>query len=1040
MQEFNTQFPEEYTGTLYAGRHENGWVLYNPFKTGATAAASIPFKYNTCERVEVTMTQYTAGVMKEYADKLAFYLNNYDNFLSLGLRTTHIKVYGSTAQPTFTFKDRGKHQTSVVTGSWTEGVYTLTVQHNGPLDIELNCAGKATGRLTAYTEASIVEPAAPPVYTGPRQYEAECFDYKYISNITTGGQNGSIRNYTGQGYLRVGTNAGASVRDTVTVLRAGKYNLETRYVVTGGNVTSLDLLVNGVKISTPIFRASASESDWNVDTRSIDLKAGANEIVFSANRTASYNLILDNIVVSEAVSTPIYAFNNESATESATTPAAEFVTVRSGSAGVTLYTDNSAQANKGFKAYSSGSLNGTGVADLDLFPNRAGDYSLVWKASGALDGSKMGVLLRATGEPGSCPYAEGLKQGYLFIVNNTADQRLLLKPYVAGISGLTAMATHTSSFTVASNTAYWLRASAYGANLVFECSSDSINWEGAAATAFTDSTYIVGGTQLVWGLNSHNYTGFVDNLTLLESQLYTSVLKIANLTYTQRQGPSASSRLTVAADHLYDTLEIKCTDLFELSLTSKGTYDSVVLIPPAQATSGPKDIYVRMKAGLPIGNYQATLTLTSGLASSPSITLSGFVTPAPETRCYHFEYDKTASVAQAPPAQYLSIGKGSTTSGGVVRYTDARTYTSNMFKPFGSGQRNATGTINLDRFSKTATDYSVTWRQAINSGTSETKIGVLLRGDPNKVSDGSTGYVQGMMHGYLFIVYNANSGTPRTEFRIYRSTDTYNQLNMMANSTAASFVSSAKQSLWYRASILGKGPVSLKLEYSSDSLNWTTGTQTSDNGLTVFTAGATQLVWGLGVNDLNFFIDDICFEGIESASGANENAITVTGGPLTGFAYMANNGPSSVQSLVVSGNNLVDDIHLEAPAGYELSLSATEDFSPYLALTRTGAELAATTVYVRLKAGLSKGDYAGNISLSTISAVGRIIAVFGSVAEDPNGLERPSTTASVVSITYYNLAGQPLVSGPTTTGLYLVKTVYDDGRVVVEKRKETDEE
>ncbi|NLT03293.1 MAG: glycosyl hydrolase family 98 [Bacteroidales bacterium] len=1035
VQELNGQFPEEYTGTLYAGRHENGWVIYNPFKTGINAAASIPFKYNTCERVEVTMTQYTAGVMKEYADKLRFYLNNYDNFINLGLRNTVIKVYGSSVKPTFTYKDRGNHQASVVSEAWSEGVYTLTVTHNGALDVDINCAGTATERLTAYTEATLVQPTAPPFYTGPLQYEAECFDYKSISGITTGGQYGNIRNYTGQGYLRVGTSASASVRDTVTVLRAGKYTLKTRYAVTGGNVTSLDLLVNGVKVATPIFRSSASESDWKEDVRTINLKAGANEIILRATRSGSYSLVLDNMVITDGIATPNYAFNNETASDSATTPAAEFITVLSGSAGVALYTDNSGLANNGLKTYSSGSLNGTGVAELDLFPNRSGDYSVIWRAGSTTDGSKMGLLLRANGEAGSCAYAEGLKQGYLFIVNYTADQRLLLKPYVAGASGLTAKATHTSSFTVPTNKTYWLRASAYGSNLVFECSSDSLNWEGAASTTFTDTTYIVGGTQLVWGLNSNNFSGVMDNLTLLESQLSTSVLKLANLTYTQGHGPSVNDQFTVAAGHLYDTLELRSNSYFELSLTPQGGFDSVVHISPLQAAAGNMPVYVRLKAGLPIGSYQGTLTLKSGLATSPSIDLSGTVTPSPETRSYHFDYDKPSTIAQTPPAMYLSIGKGSTTSGGVVRYADTRSYASNMFKPYNSGQRNATGTINLDRFSKTATDYSVTWRQAIHSGTSDTKIGVLLRGDPNKVGNGSTGYVEGLMQGYLFIVYNANSGSsPRTEFRIYRSTEVYNQLNMMANSTAASFVSTAKQSLWYRASVSGAGPVSLKLEYSSDSINWATGAQASDNGLTVFTAGATQLAWGLGVGDLNFFMDDICFEGVESASGAIEDAIKVSGTSLATFSYVANNGPSTAQSFVVSGSKLVDDIHLEAPAGFELSRSVDTGYAPYLALTRTGSDVASTTVYVRLKAGLTKGDYAGTIDVSAISAIGQSIAVAGQVAEDPNALDRPSVSAFIVSETYHNLAGQPLVGQPVTDGLYLVKTVYSDGKVVVEKK------
>ncbi|MDA3834166.1 MAG: hypothetical protein PF495_12305, partial [Spirochaetales bacterium] len=103
VSELNSVFPEEYTGDLYAGRHENGWVVYNPYKVNQTASASIPFKYNTCERMDLTFSQYTAGVVKEYADQLTIYLSNYDNELDTGLKTDVINICGCTSQPTFSY-------------------------------------------------------------------------------------------------------------------------------------------------------------------------------------------------------------------------------------------------------------------------------------------------------------------------------------------------------------------------------------------------------------------------------------------------------------------------------------------------------------------------------------------------------------------------------------------------------------------------------------------------------------------------------------------------------------------------------------------------------------------------------------------------------------------------------------------------------------------------------------------------------------------------------------------------------------------------
>ena len=54
--------------------------------------------------------------------------------LNTGLKTDTIKIYGSLAEPTWSYADRASHQASIVTKDWSGGVLTLTVQHNGALD------------------------------------------------------------------------------------------------------------------------------------------------------------------------------------------------------------------------------------------------------------------------------------------------------------------------------------------------------------------------------------------------------------------------------------------------------------------------------------------------------------------------------------------------------------------------------------------------------------------------------------------------------------------------------------------------------------------------------------------------------------------------------------------------------------------------------------------------------------------------------------------------------------------------------------------
>lgn len=296
--ELNNLFPQEYTGDIYAGRQENTWVTYNPYKTNKTAAGTIPFKYNTCSDMSLTYSQYTSGIIKEYANKLDFYLTNYDSE-NTALKTDVIKITGASTTPIFTFKERGEHAASNVASGWENGTFTLTVNHNGPLEISVSCTGSATNRLTSYKTANVQAPPAPPTYTGPRQYEAEHFEFKGIAGQITNGINGALRNYQGLGYLNFGTGASASVRDQVNVSAAGAYQLQTRYSLTGANVSNIDIYVNGTKVVTPTFTVTSSTSTWAVNQQSINLNAGKNTIELRATGTRSSAIYFDNIVIAK---------------------------------------------------------------------------------------------------------------------------------------------------------------------------------------------------------------------------------------------------------------------------------------------------------------------------------------------------------------------------------------------------------------------------------------------------------------------------------------------------------------------------------------------------------------------------------------------------------------------------------------------------------------------------------------------------------------------------------------------------------------------
>ncbi|MDZ7822014.1 MAG: hypothetical protein U5N26_09495 [Candidatus Marinimicrobia bacterium] len=123
--------------------------------------------------------------------------------------------------------------------------------------------------------------------------------------------------------------------------------------------------------------------------------------------------------------------------------------------------------------------------------------------------------------------------------------------------------------------------------------------------------------------------------------------------------------------------------------------------------------------------------------------------------------------------------------------------------------------------------------------------------------------------------------------------------------------------------------------------------------------------------------------------------MTVSQVSLSGFNYITGNGPSSEQTFTVGGQALTANITLSAPTNYEISATSGSGFGSSLTLTKNGGTVNSTTIYVRLKAGLSAGSYDGeDITISTAGASDKTVTCSG-VVEDPS----PSMTVSPTSLT-----------------------------------------
>ncbi len=107
--------------------------------------------------------------------------------------------------------------------------------------------------------------------------------------------------------------------------------------------------------------------------------------------------------------------------------------------------------------------------------------------------------------------------------------------------------------------------------------------------------------------------------------------------------------------------------------------------------------------------------------------------------------------------------------------------------------------------------------------------------------------------------------------------------------------------------------------------------------------------------------------------------LSVSPTSLSGFEYLINEGPSTPQSFTVSGTNLTGIITVSSPLAYEVSLNSSSGYTSTLDLTPTNSTLDATTIYIRLKAGLPANAYHQTVNVTSSGATPQTVNCQGMV-------------------------------------------------------------
>ena len=303
QKEFNEKYPVLSEGDLFVSRVQNQLVTYMPYtylNSKRTATGKVPLLYNTCDSLTLTLGMLGSGIVREYADHIDFYLNNFRTDTTTVVAET-IVIKGATTEPSYTMK-KGLLATGSATAQWDAmaSTYTLTVKHKGGVDVTVNCAGSNAGSgsvpSAAIASQPLEQPQQPSVFHGPIIIEAENMDYKNVKEIKLVNPYVNyfpdIVEFAGNGFVDMGTSTSGTLRHQLTLRdgEEGNYRISVRYC-NSSKAGKMKATVNGAAIQLDIEKTA--KNDWRKVTFTTRLKAGTNNLLLT--NTGGISMYIDQI-------------------------------------------------------------------------------------------------------------------------------------------------------------------------------------------------------------------------------------------------------------------------------------------------------------------------------------------------------------------------------------------------------------------------------------------------------------------------------------------------------------------------------------------------------------------------------------------------------------------------------------------------------------------------------------------------------------------------------------------------------------------------
>lgn len=491
---------------------------------------------------------------------------------------------------------------------------------------------------------------------------------------------------------------------------------------------------------------------------------------------------------------------------------------------------------------------------------------------------------------------------------------------------------------------------------------------------------------------------------------------LSDFSYVYGNGPSDEQSFSVTGSNLTANVSVSVTSNYAISSTSGGTFGSSLTLTQSGGDVS-ATVYVRQIAGLAIDTeYTGTVTCSSTGATDATVSLSGEVTTPPppdapvatdESNVANTSFTANWNAVTGATGYYLDVYTGAQTELVNTGFEGSTSFPTGWTQNSSYVQSNSsiahTGSyyagMNL------ADDYFYTpqlssptkisfWISASSATANNTTI-VQYSSDASTWNDLATYSADGSDTGDVTLTWSQKTVNANL------TGDYYIRWFMSARSVGSAYFDDV---------LITSGSQTYVLQNQ----NVTSGTSYNVTGLT---AGTTYYYVVRAFNAYGTSDDS---NEIEVTTTSTSPLITLSASTLTGFTYMEGSGPSAEQSFTVSGSNLTTNISIDAPTNYEISTGTGASFvaTDPLTLTQSGGTVGTTTIYVRLKAGLSAGDYNGEvITASSTGATNQTVTCSGTVTPIPD----PALDVSVSSLSGFSYI---VGAGPSASMYFTVSGTY----------------